>query len=213
MRLSYSAGARRESHHLRNQSCAAIVQIREEFLTYLLKIEADIWIAFACMMRRKCNGQWWTHILYANRSIPCTTIGRQALPNTTTDHRPTQPNDSLSKRTYQNHLCREGDRYVPTKRWEFPWWQVLVRLLLCCAKCSDFNFSRGRQVFSCNFLLLDFQRIFWRVFLLFVQLSSSVLRTYNVAERILMHDPTFIGNRKQSFFPMSAKRRNTSKPV
>ena len=33
------------------------------------------------------------------------------------------------------------------------------------------------------------------------------------ASRILVHHTTLIGNRKQSFFPMSAKRRNTSKPV
>lgn len=175
----FSRSTTRMSHHLSNQSCAAIVQIREEFLTYLLKIEADIWIAFACMMRRKCNRQWWTH----NRSIPCTTIGRQALPNTTTDHRPTQPNDSLSERTYQNRLCREGDRYVPTKRWEFPWWQVLGRLLLCCAKCSDFNLAReADKCLLCNFLLWIFNGSFGEsgiefLFTVRTAVRSSVLRT------------------------------------
>ena len=44
--------------------------------------------------------------------------------------------------------------------------------------------------------------------------NNKRIAFWTCLSRILMHHPTFIGNRKQSFFPMSAKRRrNISKPV
>ena len=44
--------------------------------------------------------------------------------------------------------------------------------------------------------------------------NTKLIAFWTCVLRILMHHPTFIGNRKQSFFPMNVKRRRkTSKPV
>ena len=44
--------------------------------------------------------------------------------------------------------------------------------------------------------------------------SIKLIAFWTFESRILMHHPTFIGNRKQTLFPMNVKRRrNTSKPA
>ena len=52
------------------------------------------------------------------------------------------------------------------------------------------------------------------IFFLWISESIKLIAFWPCVSRFLMHHPTFIWNRKQSFFPICTKRRgNTSKPA